>query len=123
MVSDSYLCKRFALIIQGVVKNVNKYLINSQTELDTLVLDPVDNKQMRANLKQADVGLNVNDDLNYSPIIIAGKVCDYCVSELAIIVIFPEDAYSLKDFAKKHCYKPILQMYLIRNQLKKLLWI
>ena len=27
-------------------------------------------------------------------------------SELAIIIIFPEDAYSLKDFSKKHDNKP-----------------
>ena len=79
MVSDQYLSKRFALIIQGVVNNVNEYFKNNQTELDTLVLGPVDNKQMRANLQLADVGLNVNDDLDYSPIIIAGKICDYCV--------------------------------------------
>lgn len=119
LTDDPYLSRKYSLIIQGVVKNVNEYFNNIETALDVLVLPPVDNMQIRANLKIADVGLNINDDIDYSPIIIAGKVCDYCISELAIIVIFPENADSLKDFAQKHDYKPYFADVFDRESIKK----
>ena len=106
LVSDRYLSNKYALVIQGVVKNSKKHFENLKTSLMYLALPPVNNAQMRANLLLCDIGLNVNDDVIYSPIIIAGKVCDYCVSKLSIIVIFPQNADSLQDFSQKHNNKP-----------------
>jgi hypothetical protein len=106
LVTDPYLSNKYALIIQGVVKNAGKYFQSAKTDLSYLVLHSVNNKQIRANLALADIWVNVNVDIEYSPQLIGGKVYDYCVSELALILIFPENPYSLKVFAQQNVNKP-----------------
>ncbi len=104
--NDEELNRRFALIIQGEVKNTQEYFSKISGELMVLVLPPVSNEQIRANMKLADIGININVDTEYSPLMIGGKIYDYCVSGLALLLIFPDNAYSLKDFAGKHNNKP-----------------
>lgn len=106
MVSDPVLSSKYALIIQGVVKNSENYFNEIETKLMHLKLPPISNEQMRANLKYADIGVNINIDKDYSPLIMGGKIYDYCVSGIALLLVFPKNADSLKDFAEKHTNKP-----------------
>ena len=108
LVNDKKIAGKFALIIQGAVKNAENYFNNyrGRTDLEHMLLPPVANDQIRANMKCADIGININVDSEYSPIMMGGKIYDYCVSGLALLLLYPKNPLSLIDFAEKHNKKP-----------------
>ena len=122
LANDPYLSEKYALILQGVIKNTNDYFRNLKTKLCYLILKPVKNEVMRANMPLSDIGINLNVDKEYAPLIMGGKVYDYCVSELALFLIFPDNADSLKDFAKKHNDKPFFANVDDSESIKKVLY-
>lgn len=121
LVSDPILSKKFALIIQGVVKNSEHYFKTINTELMSLSMASVSNVQIRSNMNYADIGVNINIDKDYSPLILGGKIYDYCVSELALLLVFPDNAYSLKDFIQKHDNKPYFANVFDRELIRSVL--
>ena len=108
LVNDKKLADKFSLIIQGTVKNADNYFNNykDKTNLKYLVIPSVSNDQIRANMKLADIGININVDREYSPLMMGGKIYDYCVSGLALLLLYPKNPVSLVDFAEKHSNKP-----------------
>ena len=119
LTNDKYLSEKYALILQGVIKNTDDYFLNLQTKLKYLILPPVNNDVMRANMLLSDIGINLNVDKEYAPLIMGGKVYDYCISGLALILVFPENADSLKDFSRKHDNKPYFADVFDKESIKK----
>jgi len=115
------ISKKYALILQGVIKNSTNYFSEVKTLLKYLILTPVSNVQMRANMSLADIGININTDVVYAPLIMGGKVYDYCASELALLLVFPDNAYSLQDFSKIHEEKPYFANVFDPESIKKVL--
>mgnify|MGYP000344250170 CR=1 FL=1 len=59
-------------------------------------------------MKLADIGVNLNVDRGHSPQMVGGKLYDYISSNLAVLLLFPNNAYTLFNFSKKHNYKPYI---------------
>jgi FkbM family methyltransferase len=101
------IAKQFALIVQGKIQVFDEYIDSLNTELDYKFFGPVDNAQIQANMAVADVGLSVNSDEIATPYIMGGKLYDYANAGLALLLIYPNNPYSLEEFSKKHgdkCY-------------------
>ncbi len=101
------IAKQFALVIQGKVQVFDEYINSLNTELDYKFFGPVSNAQIQANMAVGDVGLSVNSDEIATPYIMGGKLYDYANAGLALLLIYPDNPYSLQEFSKKHddkCY-------------------
>jgi len=96
------IAKKYALVIQGKVQVNLDYLKKLKTSLSFRFFDPVPNALMQANLGYADVGLSVNSDEIATPYIMGGKLYDYANAGLALLLIYPDNPYSLKEFSSKH---------------------
>lgn len=96
------IAQNYALIIQGKVQVNLDYLKTLNTKLMFKFFDPVPNAEMQANLKVADIGLSVNSDEIATPYIMGGKLYDYARSELALLLIYPDNPFSLQEFSKRH---------------------
>lgn len=98
--------QKVALVLQGVINNAEEILRKKPDGMMILNLPPVSNEKMRANLKLADVGININVDSSYAPFIMGGKLYDYIASGLALLLLYPENAHSIKEFCRNHGEKP-----------------
>jgi hypothetical protein len=106
LLEDPSLGSKFALIMQGVINNGREFFEGVHGELEYLLLPAADNRQMRANLRLADVGISVDVDRVYSPLIMGGKLYDYISCGLALLLMYPDNAYSLQEFARQNKNKP-----------------
>lgn len=96
------IAQNYALIIQGKVHVNLDYLKTLNSKFMFNFFDPVSNQQMQSNLEVADIGLNVNSDKIQAPYIMGGKVYDYVNSGLALLLIYPDNPFSLQEFSSKH---------------------
>ncbi|MFW5983495.1 MAG: glycosyltransferase, partial [bacterium] len=92
----------FALIIQGNVAINEEYIKKIHPKVKLKILPRVENKQIRSNLKNADIGVIVSRDYISAPTLMSGKLYDYISCGLSLFLIIPENSYSRLEFASKH---------------------
>lgn len=95
--ADSRLMNRIALVIQGNII-LNK---NFKSAVSFKIFESTNNTQSVANMQLIDVGLNMNTDREYAPIMMGGKLYEYISCKKPLFVIAHDNAISLKDIVEK----------------------
>jgi len=94
--SSKEFINKIALVLQGDI------IISSKKKYNNMLLLPVkSNSQIRANMKEIDIGLHVYTIENDADAVMGGKLYDYAASETPIWALVPGNAKSLNEFKKR----------------------
>lgn len=108
VIEIEHIKDKAAFVLQGPINIDQKTLDHIRRKIDLLILPHTNNQQALSNIRYCDVGLNLNSNKSHANQIIGGKTYDYIGCNIALLLIFPKNATSIKKLSSELDNKPVL---------------